>query len=245
MLKNNLQRCLINDHCFKRPAVGLLVLCFLVFPAQAELLVAVDLGQIGQDVEPGYTEFSETSFPIPSIDPQAFAGGTWDIESVGLTIVVRNYGDIDTTPLGNLLEDSYLTNSSGDDKYFELIFDGLAPGNYSLTTYHHSFANGGASAEILGGLTGTTLTSLGSVEGTTGDDITDFASFSTDFVTTALFDGYSLRFEPINAAGSFHFDLSGFTLSGTPVPLPPALALFGSSLAWLFASMRRKRRNIK
>ncbi len=245
MLKNTLHRCRINDHCFKRPTVGLLLLCFLVFPAQAELLVAVDIGQIGQDVEPGYTEFSETSFPISGIDPQAFAGGTWDIESVGLTIVVRNYGDIDTTPLGDLLEDSYLTNTSGNDSYFELIFDGLAPGNYSLITYHHSFANGGASADILGGLTGAALGSLGSIEGTTGDDITNFASFSTDFVTTALFDSYSLRFKPINASGSFHFDLSGFTLSGTPVPLPPALALLGTSLAWLFASMRRKRRNIK
>ncbi len=231
--------------CFpkKRHHGSGLVLTALVglgaLPSHAAVMLAIDIGRDGQAVEAGYTGFSTSGNVGDVYDPQAFGGGTWDIEFSGLTIFTRNYGDIETSPGGDLLEDSFLANTSGG--HFDLVLDELAPGNYTLTTYHHSFAFGGASADVSGGADGDTLTALGSITSTTGMDISAAAVLSVTFSTTAEMDGYTLRFEPTTAGPSFHFDLSGFELAGTPVPLPPAFALYGAGLLGV-AMFRRRRR---
>jgi hypothetical protein len=221
-------------------AVLIVVLLAGTVQSHAALIVAIDLGSDGQAVEPGYTEFSNDGFSGP-IDPQDFAGGTWAIDAALITTVTRNYGDIPASPLGDLLEDSFLTNSSTSGGYFELVLDGLTPGDYQLTTYHHSFDFGGATAGAFGALEGDVLSFLNDVTSTTGTDISSVATLSVDFTTTALQDGYVLRFDPTNAAGSFHFDLSGFEIEGTVIPEPSTFSLVGLGLVALFRHARHRR----
>lgn len=207
----------------------------------ADLIVAVDIGRDDQAVEIGFTGYSTVGGPndIDLFVPQSFLGGTWDLEGTqGVT--TRNYGDIETSPLGDLLEDSVLMNASPTVGYIELVLDDLAPGDYQLTTYHHSFANGGATAQLFGGLEGETPVFLQSVASSTGTDISSFSSFTVDFSTTASVDGYTLRFDPVNAAGSFHFDFSGFELTGPPIPEPSTLTFVViGGLASLISRRRR------
>ena len=186
----------------------------MALPCQASVLLAVDLGQEPQDVEPGFTDGSAAAIAV--FEPQPFAGGTWDIDS-NLALAARNYGNIPTTPGGALLEDSILANQNASDPdfYFEIVLDELTPGSYTLTTYHHSYAFGGASARVSGGADSASLVVLGTITSTSGTDISGATVSSVDFITTAEEDGYTLRFTPIDAAGSFHFDLSGFELTGT------------------------------
>ena len=155
----------------ERCAALLLVLVASGFEAAAATpIVSVDIGRNGQAVEPGYTGFSTPGGPNDDFSPQAFPGGTWDIE---------------------------------------------------------------ATAEAFGALEGDTLVSLGYLTSTTGTDITSPTTLTVEFTTTSLVDGYVLRFDPFDAAGSFHFDFSGFELEGTTAPPVPAL----SSPAWLILAV--------
>jgi hypothetical protein len=108
---------------FRSCAVLAVVFLASAVPSHAASIVAIDLGRNGQAVEPGYTGFSNDG-TTSDITPQAFAGGTWAVEVSILTTVTRNYGDVPTSPLGDLLEDSFLTNTSEADGYFQLVLDG-------------------------------------------------------------------------------------------------------------------------
>ncbi|MDJ0786476.1 MAG: PEP-CTERM sorting domain-containing protein [Myxococcota bacterium] len=204
-------------------------------------ILRVDVGRTGQDVEPGWTGYSTPGLSSAEHTPQVFPDGTWRFDATGLTLATRNYGDIETTPLGDLFEDSALVNTSPADGGFELVLSDLAAGRYVLTTYHHSFALGGASADVSGGAPGGGLDSLGSLTSTTGTDIADVESLTVAFDTSSSVDGYVLRFEPTTAAGSFHFDLAGFELERVAVPEPGVATLLGlGGLGWLAGRRRRR-----
>ena len=193
------------------------LIALLTSSSQAAVLVAVDIGMEPQAVEPGFTGYSAPA--LAEFEPQAFPGGTWDIDVTdGLSLAARNYGNIETSPGGDLLEDSVLANQtqSNPDFFFELVLDELAPGDYNLTTYHHSFAFGGATAEVSVGADSASLVILGTITSTTGTNISGATELSVDFTVTSEADGFTVRFRPTNASGSFHFDLSGFELVGSP-----------------------------
>jgi hypothetical protein len=181
----------------------------------ANIVAAVDFGRNDQDVESGFTGFSTVGNNGYGYDSnaQSFTGGTWRLTATALLpSYTRNYGDIPTTPLGDLLQDSFVFIHSPENEYVELTLDGLGEGTYRLATYHHSFRSGGGTADASGALEGDSLVPIGPVTSTYGTDITTFKTLVVNFTTTALQNGYRLQFDPSTATALTHFDIAGFKL---------------------------------
>ena len=234
--------------CIRNLVLAALLLPALGLTARAATILQVDFGVNGgqNDVQSGYYDWSEDAIGGWSIGGYGYS--YTDLVSTrtrtisGISVSVSRPGgtyirDIDGTvsgDLGDLLEEGLYTN--GGATSLDIIFSGLAAGNYSMVTYHHiqdTNLNWGSSQITVdngsgfGGVLSTAATSTGLDGSNPGANTFTFTSNGSSPVTVRV----------SATAGSNDLVLNGFRLDQIPEPSIGLLGVIG-----MMAARGRRRR---
>ncbi len=176
-------------------------------------------------VHPGFTAFEETESAGTVDRTRTFlsslgAGNTVDVTIGGFTHF-RDYAAVTGDFVANspLLSDMVLRNADGT---MTLTLENLNPGDYLITTFHHSTQFGGGLIDInLNDANGTGQSIETSLPVTNGGAPTAISSSTFGFTS----DGSPVSIDFLGGAGPQHLSLNGFSLALDAPSLPAVLAV--------------------
>lgn len=194
------------------------IACSIASLSANAAIINVDIGADGQQVQTGYEELTQVFL------------GTFDGVSITLSGVgtqgFRDRGDVNGV-LGDLAEDFFFATTS-----ITLVFENLAAGNYSFTSWHHDSDYTQSFLNII-----SSGTSALNFQATTGNNPGSFTSGTAFFSS----DGSGTETIQFTTASKVRNNASAIILNGfsvTEVTAPASLSVF--LLGFIGMALRRK-----